>query len=177
MVGGDASATSSYNIMLYILLWESNCGGKATKSVIGQRIVCCSLSRTYHTNDTRHRRRRTTMVQGNWQRRIELTDARRAAAKLHKANRRQQQQQQQQLRPRSNSTTVDTTIEHSIHRLEEWLVRFGQQWNGGDSEETPMEVGGAEVFSSSSMVTTISVTLDLWLIFGPTFVPVKEVGI
>lgn len=34
-----------------------------------------------------------------------------------------------------------------------------------------MEVGGAEVFSSSSMVTTISVTLDLWLIFGPTFVP------
>ena len=69
------------------------------------------------------------MVQGNWERRIELTNARRAAAKLEKANRRQRQ-----VRPRSNSTTkVDTTtIERSVLRLEEWLVRFGQVWNGDD---------------------------------------------
>ena len=74
------------------------------------------------------------MVQGNWERRIELTNARRAAAKLEKANRRQQQQQRQ-VRPRSNSTTiVDTnTIERSVLRLEEWLVRFGQVWNGDDN--------------------------------------------
>ena len=73
------------------------------------------------------------MVQGNWERRIELTNARRAAAKLEKANRRQRQ-----VRPRSNSTTkVDTTtIERSVLRLEEWLVRFGQVWNGVDGEET-----------------------------------------
>ena len=73
-----------------------------------------------------------------WERRSELTNARRAAAKLEKANRRQQQQQQRQVRPRSNSTTkVDTTtIERSVLRLEEWLVRFGQVWNGVDGEET-----------------------------------------
>ena len=71
------------------------------------------------------------MVQGNWERRIELTNARRAAAKLEKANRRQQQRQ----RPRSNSTTtVDTTtIERSLLRLEEWLIHFGQVWNGVDN--------------------------------------------
>jgi hypothetical protein len=39
------------------------------------------------------------MARGNWQRRIELTDARRAAAKLHKENRRNGRQQ------RSNSTS------------------------------------------------------------------------
>lgn len=76
------------------------------------------------------------MVQGNWERRIELSNARRAAAKLEKANRRQQQ-----LRPRSNSITkVDTTtIERSALRLEEWLVRFGQVRNGVDNGNSDNE--------------------------------------
>ena len=29
-----------------------------------------------------------------------------------------------------------TTIERSVLRLEDWLVRFGQVWNGVDGEET-----------------------------------------
>jgi hypothetical protein len=57
------------------------------------------------------------MVRGNWQRRVERTEARRAASKL--------QQQRRRNKRRSNSIGCDGDRETSFRRLEDWLEDKG----------------------------------------------------
>ena len=102
------------------------------------------------------------MVRGNWQRRVELNDARRAAAKAQKEERRSRQQQRSGGDPSCAAPTSSADRGAAFARLDAWLVREGDRIGVGDWSPGDDGSGDGGDGDEAEPTLTARVDVDVW---------------